>query len=668
MERKKKKIKSGWEKLFLLIVINSIGFKEGTSQNRSIDSLLKVAETVQGTARIDALNEVSRQYGYALPAKAVQYAGLSYEEAVHINYLKGQGYALRNLALAYSYKKDFSFSIEFSRRSLQILEGLKDSVGIGNNYITLGLIYHRGDPWQGVEYFQKALTIFQKLNIPERIGVCKHDMAFSYYDLGQLNLAEKLESEALILLQAANYQTVVTSCYRDLGLIAKSKGNIPDAICYFNEAIEISKQLGADAQKAALIESILSLANIYKGMGNTRSELAYLQFADSTAQRYVLPEQQCTICQLLVEYYLEQKDFSNTSHYMLKLREANNLLALKEREDWKHFMSFAQSSLKIHQEKNQLEIAGAEQKKLIGSQQQWLIGMISILLLVVTLFIIVFRNNKIQKKLNTQLARQHEEIRKKTLALEQLNQTKDKFFGIVAHDIRSPLNSLLSFAELVSRHIDQLSKEEIKKYALNLHEMVSNTLRMAENLITWARVQMRQNIFKPEMLELTTVAREVCQFFLPMTNQKQVILEMELSTRLPVFADKEQMTFIIRNLMNNALKFTPRCGRIEIRSGVIDHEHLFLKIKDTGVGMNEETIQKLFKAGAIRSTPGTEGEKGTGLGMMLSQEFIKLNQGRLEVESSVGKGSCLCIVLPIYQPGISPIDFQHDNLEMPLLQ
>lgn len=223
--------------------------------------------------------------------------------------------------------------------------------------------------------------------------------------------------------------------------------------------------------------------------------------------------------------------------------------------------------------------------------------------------------------------------------LENLNSTKDKFFSIVAHDLKSPLISLKSFIDLLIHRADRFEKEEIIETGKQVLSSVDNTIKMTDNLITWARLQM--NDFKSHFEKI--YFREVVATILPVyknvAEKKGITLSWSFEDNLTIYADKNQLEFIIRNLLNNAVKFTRRGGQVTLTARSLHHAVVQISVADNGIGISEEGKRKIFSVGTTQPIKGTAGELGTGLGLMLCYEFAKLNHGTIEVESEEGKGS-----------------------------
>ncbi len=234
-------------------------------------------------------------------------------------------------------------------------------------------------------------------------------------------------------------------------------------------------------------------------------------------------------------------------------------------------------------------------------------------------------------------------VEEQSQQLEDLNATNYKFFSIVAHDLKSPLNSLKSFSSLLIDHFDNLNKDEILTMSKQIRDSVDNTIKMADNLITWAMVQMEDSKFNKEIIKVKEITSNIFDVYKKLALEKEINLSFLVDEALSIIGDKNQIEFVIRNLVNNAIKFTHKKGFVSLTAKSLADGLVQISVSDNGVGISDEIKSKLFSISNKHNTKGTEGEKGTGLGLMMCNEFMKLNGGQIEIESSLGKGSTFYI-------------------------
>ena len=247
-----------------------------------------------------------------------------------------------------------------------------------------------------------------------------------------------------------------------------------------------------------------------------------------------------------------------------------------------------------------------------------------------------------------------QEIKQKNEELLLLNASKDKFFSIIAHDLKSPLSGLLGLSSLMVENINAFSKEDLIEFSKRLYETSDNLYKMIENLLEWARLQKGLITCSFESFNLNTLVKNNVEIIAERANQKQISIENNLPVSLNVLADLNMTDTILRNLISNAVKFTHRGGNVEIGTTLQPSEglkpsegYIEIFVKDSGVGISESNIDMLFKIDGKLQSSGTENEPSTGLGLILCKEFIEMQGGNIRVESVVGKGSTFYFTLPI---------------------
>jgi len=241
------------------------------------------------------------------------------------------------------------------------------------------------------------------------------------------------------------------------------------------------------------------------------------------------------------------------------------------------------------------------------------------------------------------------EIKDNELRLIELNASKDKFFSIIAHDLKSPFNSIIGFSELLIETVNEKKFSKVDEIAAIIHNSSSMAMELLANLLTWSQMETGKMTFNPENFDMSEILSDTISLIQPTADQKSIQIESRVSPETKVFADKKMINTVLRNLVSNAIKFTDAGGIIEISSEISADEVVFT-VKDNGVGIPEDRTGKLFTISENISTPGTRQEKGTGLGLMLCKEFIDKNNGKIWVESIVEKGSAFSFSLPVSLP------------------
>lgn len=242
------------------------------------------------------------------------------------------------------------------------------------------------------------------------------------------------------------------------------------------------------------------------------------------------------------------------------------------------------------------------------------------------------------RKYIDELGQVNKKLIKSEEELKELNAAKDKFFSIVAHDLRSPFTSLIGYSEFLRDDFDELTDEEIKVFANNIHESAHVVFNLLENLLQWSRVQTGRIKIEPEVFDFSILTNSAVNLLKNNAEKKSIELINSISPRTLVYADQQTISSVVQNLLSNAIKFTPREGKIEIGCN-IKKTNVEIFVADTGVGIKDEDKEKLFRIDTHLTTPGTEKEEGSGLGLILCKELVEKNHGKIWVESKIGKGS-----------------------------
>ncbi len=259
---------------------------------------------------------------------------------------------------------------------------------------------------------------------------------------------------------------------------------------------------------------------------------------------------------------------------------------------------------------------------------------------------------------NQKLSEQMQLLTQQSDELRQLNQSKDRFFSIIAHDLKAPFQGILGFSELLDTDLDDMSQAEVRNIASYLHDTASSAYKLLENLLNWAMVESGRMTFHPKNQYLETIFDLVEGSLSGAARHKSLQLQFICPTDLQVYADENMLRSIIRNLVSNAIKFTPEGGQILV-DAVADLDGIQIRVRDTGVGMLPEQLQALIVAMNVMqqpngspaaqssSTTGTRGETGTGLGLALCQQFAKCHGSSIQIESTPKQGSLFYFKLPV---------------------
>jgi len=269
------------------------------------------------------------------------------------------------------------------------------------------------------------------------------------------------------------------------------------------------------------------------------------------------------------------------------------------------------------------------------------IAMLSVVIIVIVL---IFRIRV--RQLRRQKLLLEKSVAVKTAELNELNASKDKFFSIIAHDLKNPFNTIIGFSDMMKESIKQNDSSSFYEYAVRINTSAVQTLRLLENLLEWANSQRGKLSFTPLPVKLNELIKDEFIMVEDMAKNKNIELKSHVNDTLTIVADKDMIRTIIRNLITNAVKFTHKNGQVQVNAVTYKY-NLEIAVTDNGIGMTKETIAKLFRIDANLLTRGTENEKGTGLGLFLCKEFVEKHGGKIWAESEAGRGSTFKFIIPL---------------------
>lgn len=576
--------------------------------------------------------------------------------------------------------------------------------------IELGVYHltHASDYEQAMGWFVQSLTLEDSYKLNRERIFTLLAMARVFEEVGDYHKSEDFLNQALEINQADNNLNVLTLTLNEMGRVSSLQGDVISAFDDYERVLQYARQLQlpgreADAlfnlgqlhckkkeydlalqtHKEALairrslqdkVKESVSLNNIgelYRLMKNHERAIANHEAALSIRQAVKDVGGIAESYNNLGALYLEMKDYKKAimqlnlalqaGHEAQKqehIRNSYDYLSMcyKQLNDFKKALEYKENHLAIEKfienEKNERQLLETQNRYIISKneiainqlksdrehdekiiKEQTKLRNILILLIACGLIIgllvlyLYIQNRRSNHK------------------LQNINATKDKLFSIIGHDLKGPLNSLSSFVSLLHNHTDSLSKEEIKILSKDIDKSLKNLFTLLENLLEWSRSQAGNMDFKKEVFDLSSVVKENEALLRGQIENKGLTLRNETQEGVWVQAHRNSINTVLRNLISNAIKFTPAGGTITVSADALKDQWR-INVTDTGVGMCETVLQKLFKIGTKHSTLGTAQEKGTGLGLILCKDFVEKNGGRIGVESKVGAGSKFYFTVP----------------------
>ncbi|MCU0438810.1 MAG: tetratricopeptide repeat protein [Raineya sp.] len=666
---------------------------------------LKIAEEIndkQGVSNNFAgLGMIYRLQGNYPLALEYQFKSLKIAEEANRKIEMANGY--NNIGNIYNIQGNNDLALEYYKKSLKIREEINDKIGIATSLGSISIIYRNTGKYElALETYQKSLKIFEELKDKQGIAIVLEHLGNIYDKQGNYPLALEYLFKSLKACEEIGDKEGMTYCLGNIAGIYQKTKEYDKSIEYASKGLEIAKEVKALPQikylSKALYEAYklkgnfseaLELHELYKKVNDSMFNVDRAKAIANLESKVELEKKQKEIEILNKDRKLQQIDAEKERNARLALQkesEAKELWALAQKEQDRRkqdsLLALAQKAsleasrlkavekqLQAESEKKQLEILKEKEARKLQSYIVYLVLVGFISVLIFTYFI--YRSKQKEKKAkeevlhkNEEISMQAEEIRSQrdtldiqrtelieknqeiSITLEnlaQVNATKDKLFAIIGHDLRSPINTLLSMINLLKN--EYISQEEFTKLSGNLKSNVENIHFTLNNLLSWANSQREGLVTNPQSVYIHTLVEENIRFLEEVAKAKDIHLENSMAENVVVWADNEQINLVIRNLMSNALKFTPKHGLVKMQA-ILQNDFYEIAIEDNGMGMSQEQMNKLFQETTHFSTIGTQGEKGTGIGLLLCKEMIEENNGKISVESQVGKGTIFRVSLP----------------------
>jgi len=592
-----------------------INYKYQSNYKKALEFLLKALDIAKNAENANALGRINNILGNIYQEISGYDDALSYYfTALKIfqgtNNQAGISMTYNNLGIIYQSIGDQSKALEYYRKTLEmdIASGLLE--GQANAYNNIGTVYDEmGDKNKALEYYNKALALNTELNSSDGIGTAMNNIGLIYLDLGNFDKANTNLHKAAEISKSLNDNYSLANNYNNLANLYLRQKQYSKAQEYLNMAIEITKQIET---KEWLVESYELYHKLYIEQNNYKKALEYYKL------------------------YTEVKAGINETI------NSNRIADIKI----KYETDYVEAENELLKKDNEIHVLQINRQKNI--MNYWLGFTILILLLAVisfSRFRLKKRTNSLLEQKNSELQEANQKLLVSEKNLKELNATKDRFFSIIAHDLKNPFQSLLGFSETLYTDIDKYSQEEIKEYSRIILETSQNLFNLLGNLLQWAKSQLGNMPLNPKEINIHDAVEDVLSVLKITAQNKEINIKNLVTKSTIVWADKHVIATVLRNLISNAIKFTNKGGVITI-SAIKEENEIKISVNDNGKGISQENINRLFRIEEGFSTKGTENESGTGLGLILCNELLTQSNGKLIVESSLGKGSTFHFNLP----------------------
>lgn len=603
----------------------------------ALPDTLKINTMRDDTAKVNLINKIADEFRDFDTEKGLFYANKALALAQKLNYKLGIGEAHKALGIIYYRMGIYDASLDNNLKAISIFEELNEKLLLCKSYNNIGLVYFaRIEYSKAKSYMLQGLEFANEINSNTEKSRILHNLALIEFEESDFDKALQYhyksykiaKSENNLMLMGYNYASI-GKCYLKLNKLDSSEVKIKESINIFKKLNNPNLIAMAFNQYA---DFFINTKNYSKAL--EFSKRAH-EIGESIGSRYVILE----ASDLIAKAYLGIKDFENALKYRNRFYELSDTMRNES-----NIKSIAYIEAKFEYD-NQLKELNLKKESEI--QFSRLITKIAILIaiLMIIVSVILFSFYRLKSRTNIQLMHKTEEISELNLKLNQLNNTKDKFFSIIAHDLRSPFNAIYGFSEILSEQIREKNYENIDEYAVIIQNSSQRTLDLLKNLLEWARLQTGKIEFRAVDFLLNDLLTETIDLLNDAASQKSIQIINTTTQEMSIHGDKSMIGSVLRNIISNAIKFSNPGGKITISTEKKENETLF-SVTDTGIGISKEDQLRMFRIEENFSVKGTQNEKGTGLGLILCKEFIEKHEGKIWVESVEGVGSTFYFTLP----------------------
>ncbi len=644
-----------------------------TSSSRADSLERELSKAEPDSVKIALHIELSKVYQFTDYPRAKQLideaVGIAEEKNLNGSLLK----AYKQQSYIATLRGDFSTALKYDKMRLPLALALHDSSQIANTLNYLGNNYIRlGEFDEAYYYFTQSFRISQAINDSVQMTIAMHNVGTVFKELGQyeialnhIELSRKLSEQVKdldgpaytfqeagdVYLKKGEYDTAEKALKESLKLTRQRKINIlePDVLSILARLYLRSDQYGkamayydtmallhAKTQNEfGMAESQLGKGRVMLRQGNFNNASNLILEALHVAKRINARTLEIECYRSLAGLYENQGDYKNALTYTKQSKALQDSLFSQDM-----IQKLFQDQLRFQTENKDMEIAALNAtriKQATELKRQSFAQNILVVVVALTAILLftVYRSGQRRIRINKLLLEHQSEIKKRSLELEQLNQVKDKFFSVISHDLRSPINALSGILDMMGK--GHIHADELPTLTKELRLQFNHSKNLINNLLDWTLLQMDKLRISPVKIDLHTMVNENFTL-LSSLHLKDIRLVNEIAKDSFALGDVNMINLVFRNLILNAIKFTEAGGEIKV-SAKQESNRFIVSVTDNGIGISPEVQSILFEKTSGYSTRGTANEKGTGLGLILCKEFVERNGGEIWLESQEGKGS-----------------------------
>jgi signal transduction histidine kinase len=601
-------------------------------------NVVAAREEVYGTHPVDsvitALLDSAQYYMVNNPKKAL----IKINEAMRLARQKHDRHseAMAQVALGeYHFRlSNYAYAVEQGTLALRTAESLGDTLVMAFAHRLLGLVYTLG-----LKYYDKALShqlqanaLFKVLKNPAYIAANCGNLSWIYAITGQqLQTAHRIANQGIQLADSLQQPQLLSYNHNSKALIYKAQQRFDSALHHFEMSNHAARQAN---DKAVYAYNLALMGETALQTKKPRQAWAWFKESLDISAQIKLREVMKDCYKGLAEAAVMLGDTGKAYQYF------NQHIQLKDSlVNWEVTQRTLLANQQLEDERKAKQLAMLELRTQRVQREQLLIsiGFAIVFVLMATVLLLALRNNQHRKLSNKALHEKNLLIQEQNQKLLQAANLRDKLFSVISHDLRSPLASLRGLLNLLQQN--QITEKEFRLLAPRLNRQLLGINETLENLLGWGHAQLGLHTYSPEPLAVNRLVERVFGLFVSMAENKNIVLVNQTDESLHLIADRNVLELVLRNLIHNAIKFSKPGGTVVVTAGTLPaNGECYIEVTDTGQGVPENLIEKLAQ-GHVESRRGTEGEKGTGLGLLLCSELLGRQGGRLEATNRAAGGA-----------------------------
>jgi len=633
--------------LLLIIIsirISSLFVNSSLFAQTNFDVLNKSIENLPSQNKIDVILDSAKKYFATDIVRCISFADFAISNLDDKITDENKAEVYSQVSSYYYNLGNYSKALEYIFIDLKILENNPSlsKLKIGRCYVNIGEIYRATTDYDNALLnLDKSVSIFNEVKNDDGAKGLSHSyerIAAVYFELSYKTdsafvvKAMDYANKSLELSEKYKITNRKISNWNILGACQIMNENYDKALEIFNMALNESYKDSTYSDRSNILNNI---ASCYIKMENYKKAIEYAQMSyDESKKRGVLIYVR-EASFFLYKSYLALKQFEKVVYYLDEYNRVSLELFSSDKNK-------AVESLEQKYRKEKIDEQHRDEKnKLI---------FLSVGLFVIFAFFLLFffmRHNTL-KKINQELEIKNQTISSQKTELEEVNVVKNKFFSILAHDLRNPFNGILGFLDILNNSYDSLTYEERKQYIGYIHTSANQVFKLLDRLLQLSRLQEGRYQLNNESVNVKDLAEQIIKLQETNARSKRVNLILDINDDIFVYADKTSLDIVLRNLIDNAIKFTSAGGEVVI-SFKINPADVEIIVSDNGVGMDQQDIETIFRLDKKTVSIGTNNEKGTGLGLAVCKEMIDKMNGKIHIDSKIGKGSKFTVVFPLIQ-------------------